>query len=241
MTAQILNTEQLKSSLSHQIEKLRDDIELNNIPQEDIIELFKLLLQEREFLLTEIDNLRTIQQTYESALKSKSYPSVIVLSEIDENLYNDFQNMARKLSQDDGELLNKLMKLFVFHYQNEKFPKITSSDLIREVTGSDQLIKIKNHNSLTITDEDLQSLDVKIDFLKIDKLYLDITPANFRKYINSINNCQEVHIPFKVSKLLVYARTNQCQEIHLSPSDSENCLEYAREANQVVEAWDNEK
>jgi hypothetical protein len=241
MTAQILNTNQLKSSLTHQIEKLRDNIELNNIPQDEIVELFKLLLQERKFLLIEIENLKTVQQTYESALKNKSYPSVVTLSEIEENLYNDFQNMARKLSQNEGEVLNKLMELFLTHSQNKKFPKLTSSDLIRKIKDTNQSIRIRNHKSLTISDEDLQNLDTKVDFSKIDKLYLDINPKNFKKYINSINNCQEVHIPSKVSKLLVYARTTQCQEIHLSPPDSETCLEYAREANQVVEAWDSEK
>ncbi|PWI48175.1 hypothetical protein CEE45_08400 [Candidatus Heimdallarchaeota archaeon B3_Heim] len=241
MTAEIVNTNQLKTFLSHQITKLSTNLKTETIPLEAVVKLLKSTLKERQFLLAEIDHLRSSQQTYESVLNNKSNDSVLILSEIEENLYNDFQNFSRKLLTTDGELLSILMRLFLNHFEDNQFPKLNASELIRKVKGFDPRLKIQNHKYLRVTNDDLQNLNVQIDFNQIDTLILDISLKNFVKTINSIKNCQEVHIPFKVSKLIVYARTSNCQEIHLTPPLSEPILNYVKEANQVVEAWENGK
>ena len=238
-TAEIVNTNQLKTSLSHQITRLKENLNSENISLEEIVKLFQTTLLEREFLLAEIDSLRSRQDTYEATLRTKSHPSVIILSDIEENLYNDFQNLARKLSMTDGEILNLLMSIFLNQITNDRFPRVQAKELVKMVKGVNTRLEIKNHTFVRVTNKDLLNICTKIDFKEIKKLTLEISPENFVKYVISINYCQVVHILTKVSKLMVYARTSNCQEIHFAPLPSESCLEYAKEANQVVEAWNN--
>ncbi len=240
-TVEIINPSQLKTSLSHQIFKLTENLKAENISYEEILDLFRNIIKEREFLISEIDNLKSILQTYESVMQVKSNPLVITLSEIEENLYNDFESLSSKLGRSDGEILNILMELFLARNEKYAFPKLTASELVGRVKGTISTVRIRNHRFLRISDQDLENLDGKIDFDNIKTIILDVTPENFVKYVNSIKRCAEVHVSTTISKLMVYARTSECQEIHFIPPQSENCLEYAKEANQVVEEWNSYK
>ncbi len=102
-------------------------------------------------------------------------------------------------------------------------------------------IRVANHDFIHITNAELQELEVKVNFRNIDNLVLDVDPTIFASRINSIRDCDIVQVPNSLPKLLVYLKTNNCKEIRFLPSNVKPALEYAKEANQLVDKWDNGK
>jgi len=243
MTIEILNLAQLRTQLSHQILQLQEEKVNEAFSLEESQSLLSSLLTERKMFLDEVDSLKASQRS-ENYHFTDSSDSLLILSEIDEDVYNDFQNFSRKLRRTDGEILSNLMILFLKYINdNGQFPDLSAKELVSMVKGFVPTIRVANHDYVRITNADLQELDVKVNFRNIDNLVLDVNPTVFASRINSIRDCDIVQVPKSLPKLLVYLKTNNCQEIRFLPSISTTgpALDYAKEANHLVDKWNNGK
>jgi hypothetical protein len=241
MTIEILNLAQLRTQLSHQILQLQEEKVNEALSLEESQSLLSSLLTERKMFLDEVDSLKASQRS-ENYHFTDSSDSLLILSEIDEDVYNDFQNFSRKLRRTDGEILSNLMILFMKYINdNGRFPDLSAKELVSMVKGLVPTIRVANHDYVRITNADLQEVDAKVNFRNIDNLVLDVNPTVFASRINSIRDCDIVQVPKSLPKLLVYLKTNNCQEIRFLPSNAKPALEYAKEANQVVDKWNNGK
>ena len=241
MTAEIQNLDQIRANLSQQLITLREEIQLGTIPKENLRDLLLATIYERELLLNEIDSLKDTQNSLYSRSTSYIEPkSLLILSEIDENLFNDFHNFAIRHQRASGEILSHLMVQFLSKFDNQHFPKLSAIELSQTLMKLQPRLEVSHHENLKIVDSDLEELDLKVNFTHIDSLELDLSPEVFISSINQIKHCKIVKIPSSVPKLLAYAKISNCYEIHLL-SESKQCLDYAKEANQVVEEWKNGK
>jgi len=241
MTIEILNLAQLRTHLSHEILQLQDEKLNEALSLEESRSLLSSLLTERKLFLDEVDSLKAFQRSENYRFTNKS-DSFLILSEIDQDIYNDFQNFSRKLHRTDGEILSNLMTLFLKYISdNGQFPDLSAKELVSMVKGLIPTIRVANHDYVHIINADIQELDVKVNFRNIDNLVLDVDPAIFASRINSIRDCDIVQVPNSLPKLLVYLKTNNCREIRFQPPNAKPALEYAKEANQVVDKWNNGK
>ncbi len=241
MTIEILNLAQLRTHLSHQIFQLQEEKLYESLSLEESRSLLLSLLTERKLFLDEVDSLKASQRSREYHFIDNS-DSFLILSEIDQDLYNDFQNFSRKLHRTDGEILSNLMTLFLKYInENGQFPDLSAKELVSMIKGLIPTIRVANHDYIRITNTDLQELDVKVNFRNIDNLVLDVDPTTFSSRINSILDCDIVQVPNSLPKLLVYLKTNNCREIRFLPSTTGPALDYAKEANQLVDKWNNGK
>ena len=237
MTAEIFNTAQLRTHISDQIRDFQHDLSTKHIPEEKLISLIDSLLNERSLLLDELDRLKQKISSIESQFIPRHHDSVLTLSEIEENTYNDFQNLTRKLQKSEGELLSKLMQFFLLPKSDDSSPQISSSDLRTIFNGITPTVQISDHNHLVITDNDLHEIQEKVDFKRIKLLELDVNIETFSNLINSISHCSVVKVSLDIPKLLVFSKISDYEEIHFIPSVSGPCIEYAKSANQLVEDW----
>ncbi|MCK4849034.1 MAG: hypothetical protein KAT16_08425, partial [Candidatus Heimdallarchaeota archaeon] len=239
MTIEILNLAQLRTHLSQQILQLQEEKLNEALSLEESRSLLSSLLTERKLFLDEVDSLKASQRS-ENFHFSDNSDSLLILSEIDQDVYNDFQNFSRKLRRTDGEILSNLMTLFLKYINdNGQYPDLSAKELVSMVKGLIPTIRVANHDYIRITNADLQELDVKVNFRNIDNLILDVNPTNFISRINSIRDCDIVQVPNSLPKLLVYLKINNCREIRFLPSIAMPALDYAKEANQLIDKWNN--
>ena len=240
MTTEIKNLDQIRTNLSQQIITLEEELQIDTVSKENLQALLLATIHERQLLLNELDSLKTMQETLHSRIPHYSkLNSILFLSEIQENLYNDFQNFSIKLGKSTGEILTSLMTQFLSKFDENKFPKLSASELVRRLSKAQPRIEVAHHENLRITDSDLEDVDLKVDFIQIDNLELDLSPDIFLSSIHTIKKCKIVKISSSIPKLLVYAKISQCNEIHFLP-DNKAYLDYVKEANQLIEEWKHE-
>ncbi|MFX1545965.1 MAG: hypothetical protein ACFFCU_07125, partial [Promethearchaeota archaeon] len=101
---------------------------------------------------------------------------------------------------------------------------------------------------LTITEEDLLDLSgtsMMINFNNIDILeFVNVDSQTFKDFVRSINHCRLVRVPETIPRLLLYAKCHQCSYFEFFEKEDNlkldtKKLEYAKEANKVVEDWRN--
>jgi hypothetical protein len=98
-------------------------------------------------------------------------------------------------------------------------------------------IKITHLEHLSLIDGDFHELNTKVKFHQIEYLELNVNPSIFLEYISSISHCKKVVVPANIPKLLVYAKITECEDIQFTLPNSEPCIDYAKEANQLVKKW----
>ncbi|MFX0125590.1 MAG: hypothetical protein ACFFAE_18350 [Candidatus Hodarchaeota archaeon] len=92
---------------------------------------------------------------------------------------------------------------------------------------------------------DLSKTNTKINFKCIDTLeFVNVDLETFKEFVGSINNCHLVRVPQTIPKLLLFTKCHQCSyfeffEEEINPKLDKKKLEYAIEANKVVEDWKN--
>jgi hypothetical protein len=240
MTTEIKNLDQIRTNLSQQLITLEEELQLDTVSKENLQALLLATIQERQLLLNELDSLKSIQETLQLRIPHYSkFKSILFLSEIKENLYNDFQNFSIKLGRSTGEILTSLMAQFLSKFDEKRFPQLSASELVRRLSKTQPRIEVAHLENLHITDSDLEDVDLKVDFIQIDNLELNLSPEIFLSSIHHIKKCKIVKISSSIPRLLVYAKISQCNEIHFLPDDKA-CLDYVKEANQLVEDWKNE-
>ncbi|MDH5647703.1 MAG: hypothetical protein OEZ01_16950, partial [Candidatus Heimdallarchaeota archaeon] len=133
------------------------------------------------------------------------------LQNINPETINNLQITASKLGLTTGELLNTMMKKSL---ENDKFPTITSTDLI-DIDKIKPVFNISHHENLFIAKKDLD-FDGKVSFNNIEVLKFDkdIDENLFCDKIHSINHCKEIYLP-KISKLLAFAKLHSCISVYI--------------------------
>ena len=128
--------------------------------------------------------------------------SLFTLSEIDVSLYNSFQNIAQKLHLSEGEVLSLMMKEFNLKFQDEHFPDLSSTTLLK-ANRNIPVITVAHHDNLRITECNLQNISTKISFKQIKVLeFADVNPKTFMQKIEIIQNCNLVKVPASFPRLL---------------------------------------
>ena len=147
--------------------------------------------------------------------------------------------MAQQLHLTEGEVLSLMMKEFILKFQDEEFPDLSSTTLL---SGNRNIpvITVAHHDNLRITENNLQNINTKISFKQIKVLeFADVNPKTFMQKIEIIQNCDLVKVPASFPRLLPYTKCYDCEMIGFSKSLDEPCIEYAKEANALVENWKN--
>ncbi|WP_455463019.1 hypothetical protein [Candidatus Hodarchaeum mangrovi] len=241
MTVQYLNTIQLREYLNSQIEEYLKKIENEQITKGELVELVLQLLTERSYLLGELDILKEIQEKLGqlSQIFQKDFNSLITLSEMDETLYNDFQQIAQKLGLSNGEVLSIMMKEFIEHFKENSFPQLSSHSLLT-ANRNLPVITVAFQDNLRITEQNLQDISSKISFEQINLLeFENVSVETFINKVEKIQDCKMVKVPSFFPRLLPYSKCLNCELIGFSESLSHSYIDYIKEANQVIENWQN--
>ncbi|MFX1284044.1 MAG: hypothetical protein ACFFB5_10335 [Promethearchaeota archaeon] len=246
MSVKAINPTQLKAELSKEIETYRNQVQKKYVSKEELIVLIEKILFEREILFSEIDILKEARNKWIQKNDLNEESLNLLIKEIDELLYNDFYNLSKKLDYNPGELLTSLMEDFVLKFDGA-FPDF-SADSLRKLMKRQAEISVSHQEQLIITNEDLLDLsktNITINFNYIDTLeFVNVDLESFKEFVNSINHCHLVRVPETIPKLLLYTKCFQCSYFEFIEQDphpklDNKKLEYAREANKVVEDWKN--
>ncbi len=245
MSIKAINPTQLKTELLKEIEEYRNQVQKKEVTREEMEVLLEKVLFEREILFNEIDVLKEAHNKWTRKYDLSEHTLNLLIKEIDELLYNDFYNLSKKLNYNPGEVLTSLMEDFVLKFDGT-FPDF-SADSLRKLMKRQPEISVSHQDQLTITNKDLLDLsetNLKINFNSIDTLeFVNVDLKTFKEFVSSINHCHLVRVPQTIPKLLLYTKCHQCsyfeffEEEH--PKLDNKKLEYAIEANKVVEDWRN--
>ena len=246
MSVKAINPNQLKIELLKEIEEYRNQVQNKQVTKEKMEVLMEKILFEREILLNEIDVFKEAHNKWIKKYDLNGQSSNLLINENDELLYNDFYNLSKMLNYDPGEVLTSLMEDFVLKFDGV-FPEF-SADSLRKLMKRQPEISVSNQDQLSITNKDLLDLTetkLKINFNNINTLeFVDVDIETFKEFVSSINHCHLVRVPQTIPKLLLYTKCHQCSFFEFlegkSPSKlASEKLEYAKEANKVVEDWKN--
>ena len=247
MSVKLINPTKLRTDLSKEIENYQNKLRKDDSSFQEIESLLEKILDERNFILNEYDLLKE-KQNKNSTINFQSDETFdLLLNEIDETLYNDFYNLAQQVGYTGpGDVFNHLMKEFISRYDGV-FPEFSTGSLNKLNLKEKTEISISHKDELTISQEDLLELSdmcAQAKFSHIARLeFSDVDIETFKQYVGSINQCNLVRIPNNFPKLLIYAKCHSCSYFEFynpdNPSLDNKKLEYAKEANQVVEHWKN--
>lgn len=248
MSVKLINPTKLRTDLAKEIEDYQNKLRNKKFSFQEMESLLEKMLIERSFILNEYDLLKEKQNKNLANNFQSDETFNLLLNEIDETLYNDFYNLAQRIGYSGpGDVLNHLMKEFISRYDGD-FPEFSARSLNKLLLKEKTEISISHKEELTISQEDLLELSdmcVQVKISHIDRLEFDIDVDidTFTTYVGSINQCNLVRFPNNFSKLLIYAKCHRCSYFEFYNPDNSSLnnkkLEYAKEANQVVEHWRN--
>ncbi len=248
MSVKTINPIQLRTLLSKEIEEYRTSFLKKKITYEEMHSLFDQILYEREIMISEFDALK---EAVKSGIQKDHFNEQslnLLIREVDELLYNDFYYLSKKLNYSPGEVLTFLMEDFISRFDGV-FPDF-SAESLSKLLNIKSKISINRQDQLAITNEDLLDLsdsNTQIDFNYIDTLeFINVDVNSFSRFVGSISHCNLVRVPQTIPKLLLYAKCRNCSYFEFFeeanyPQLNAKKLEYAKEANEVVENWKNGK
>ena len=247
MSGKAINPIQLTTLLSKEIEELRTNFLKKKVTYEEMHSLLDQILFEREIMIDEFNALKEEVNRFTQKDCSNEGSFNLLLSEVDELLYNDFYSLSKKLNYSPGEVLTFLMEDFITRF-NGVFPDF-STESLSNLMNIKSKISINHQDELVITNEDLSDIsdtNTQIDFSYINTLkFLNVDTSSFRRFVGSINHCNLVRVSQTIPKLLLFAKCRNCTYIEffedVQTPQLERKLEYAKEANRVVENWKNGK
>ena len=247
MSVKLINPERLRIDLDNEINEYHEKVQNGTTSSQEKDLLLGKILNERNFLLDEIEFLKGKLANNFSLKVHDGESFNILLNEIDEFLYNDFYNLAKRLGYSGlGEVLNTLMKDFLSRYDGV-FPDFSAKSLkkllIKEITE----ISIDHKEELSVNQEEILELSdsgIRINFNHIERLeFINVDIETFKQYIGSINYCTLIRVPDDFPKLLLYTKCHHCSYFEFYKADASRLdnkkIEYAKEANKMVEHWNN--
>ena len=202
-------------ALRDRINDILNTIQLgvDELSHDDMSSLLKELILERKIMVEEIDELRESRYGWIDHANNSIHSMKLLLSNLDDETYNNLKAKASRLGIEDGRLLNELMKQVIAKPPNGDLPELSSRDIshLKKDTG---YITIQHIPELIVTRKDLKDTTYRVKFAHIGKLEfnLDIDKDLFYQKVKNINHCGIISIPTKISKLLVYAKAGYCRE-----------------------------
>ncbi|MFX0117428.1 MAG: hypothetical protein ACFFB3_22970, partial [Candidatus Hodarchaeota archaeon] len=137
----------------------------------------------------------------------------LIIEELDEAVYDNLANLARRLELPPGEILSFLMKEVVTNFDGN-FPEFSGKTLEPLCKRKKLRISISSQEILTVTNQDLIEMNAKVTFHRIDHLqFVDVDIEAFKTYVDKIHHCGLIQVPASLSKLLVYAKCHHCDLI----------------------------
>ncbi|MFX0052640.1 MAG: hypothetical protein ACFE8U_15285 [Candidatus Hermodarchaeota archaeon] len=241
MSSKVLNPAQLKNSLLTHIEDYRKRVKNQDITLKETKELIENLLFEREIIIEEFQAYKEAQTRLIPQIYRSENDLNILVSEIDETLYNDFISLSHKIQLSPGEVLSSCMKDLITSFDGTSFPLFSADNLEKLILRRKFDIKISHQENLIISQKDLVEMGVKVNFDHIRTLeFSDVDLDTFITFVGSIDHCNLVSVPKSIPKLILWSKCHNCSHFQfLDPNKDKPILQYAKEANQVVENWKN--
>jgi len=140
----------------------------------------------------------------------------LVLSDINSEIYHNFQRIAEKLHISTGTLLTKLMN---HSLKSESLGE--PSEFLRSLYRPHG-IDINHHKTVEVTVEDLNTID-RVHFSHIKKLVFseDIPEDIFIDKVATISHCHHVVLPDHLSRLVALTKIRFCTEIQFGQENAE--------------------
>jgi hypothetical protein len=241
MTTKVLNPAQLKNNILTQIEEYQRRVKNQDITLKETNELIENLLFEREIIVEEFEAYKEAQTRLIPQIYRSENDLNILVREIDETLYNDFLSFSNKLQLSPGEILSSCMKDLIKNFDGTSFPLFSADNLEKLILRRKFDIKISHQENLIISQKDLVEMGVKVNFSHIHTLeFPDVDLDTFITFIGSIDHCNLVSVPKSIPKLILWSKCHNCSGFQFfDPNKEKPILQYAKEANQVVENWKN--
>ena len=233
MTVELINLRDVRQQVDNQIKDYEQRLSDASLSSADYRALLSQLIDERKMFLAEYDELNARNSLILPAMLRQHSGFNLLLSDIDENLFNDFQSLSDKVGLPPGEILSHLMREALHS------PDASSSakDLSSLINHGLPDFTVSGQDSLVVSGDDLVKSNFRMAFKHIDTLeFVNISPDMFQKFVSKITNCQLVRLPSSIPKLLVYSKLRNCDNILFYEAD---VLDYASTAQNVVEQWKN--
>ncbi len=209
--SQLYSYEALRDRINDRLNTIQ--LGVDELSHDDMSSLLKELILERKIMVEEIDELRESRYGWIDHANNRIHSMKLLLSNLDDETYNNLKAKASRLGIEDGRLLNELMKQAIAKPPNGGLPELSSRDIshLKKDTG---YITIQHIPELIVTRKDLEDTTHRVKFAHIGKLEfnLDIDKDLFYQKVKNINHCGRISIPTKISKLLVYAKAGYCRE-----------------------------
>ena len=209
--SQLYSYEELRDQLNNRLDKLQsglDELDINELRH-----LLNDLISERRIMIEEIDELRESRYGWISHANNRINSMKLLMSNLDDETYNNLQAKASRLGVEDGRLLNELMLQVLAKPQVEGLPELSSKDLSHLIKETGH-ITIQHMPELTVTRKDLENSSYRVKFSHIKYLQFeaDIDKELFYQKVKNINHCGRISIPSTISKLIAYAKAGHCKE-----------------------------
>ncbi|MCW4038577.1 MAG: hypothetical protein NWF13_07585 [Candidatus Bathyarchaeota archaeon] len=221
MEALLLSYERLRNEITGRIEELKHRIASENMTVEELRDILGNLLTERELMIEEIDELREARYGWVIDCVRYRDSMKLMLSELNEETYNNLSSLASKLDIGIGSLLNEMMSQVIQKKDPAQrgLPTLSSNDLSYLGKKKEKTWNVSHHHNLVVTQMDFEEVDTRVKFSHIDTLVFDssIQMSQFHEKVKSINHCGTVKLPRGFSKLLVYAKSNRCTFFEFTP------------------------
>lgn len=214
MEAVLLSYEKLRNEITDRIKELKHRIASENMTVEELGDILGSLLTERELMIEEIDELREARYGWMNDSFRYNDSMKLMLSELNEETYNNLSSLASKLNISIGSLLNEMMSQVIQKkdLKQDGFPTLSSKDLSHLWNKKERTWKVSHHRNLVVTQTDLEKMGTRVKFSHINTLIFDssIQVSQFHEKVKSITHCGTVKFPTGFSKLLAYAKSRQC-------------------------------
>jgi hypothetical protein len=223
--ADVIDLDELRDKIDDSLSQLREQINNDEIDPEESLQLLNRLLEERDYLLDEYDEIKNL---YWRGFPFSNWVDTdriaVRLQNLSPRFVSDLQEMSSTLEISKGYLMNELIS-----FVNEKLngnnlkdlPKVTAKEFLQYMNLDLPSASINHRKKLKVLDKDFEEVECRFSFNHIRELDLsDISLQSFHRYVKSVNHCKHVIISNNLPKLIVYAKLNHCDEIQFVREDS---------------------
>ena len=134
----------------------------------------------------------------------------ITIRGLKSDVYESFSNKVQSLNLNLGIVISKMLIAALAKFNGE-FPTLSA----RDIKPPTRLLNldISHRDVITISRSDLEQSQVRVSLHKIKKVTIeqDVTDELLKKYVSSISECEMVHIPKNLPKLISLSLLNKCQ------------------------------
>jgi len=209
--SQLYSYEVLRDQINNHLDTLHSGLEELDI--DELKQLLTDLISERRIMIEEIDEMRESRYGWINHANTRIHSMKLLMSNLDDETYNNLQAKASRLGIEDGKLLNELMQQALAKPQSDGIPELSSKDLshLNKDAGH---ITIQHIPELIVTRKDLEESSYRVKFSHINSLQFDtdIDKELFYQKVKKINRCGRISLPSNISKLIAYAKAGHCKE-----------------------------